>query len=72
VSVLNVRQHANSFIGLSVEDVRKKIAGNIREDEWKSDGLVGTSLTAVFREYEIRVLVLDGRAVAATIHIASK
>lgn len=72
-SVASLRQYADSFKGLSIEEARSRLTGAaLTEDEWMERGFGGKQLVAKFPKYEVRVLFLGDRVITTSVQILSK
>jgi hypothetical protein len=72
-SVSAIRQYADSFTGLSLNEARSRLAeGKLSEEDWNEDGIKGKQLIAMFPQHEVRVMFLDGKAIATSIQILSE
>lgn len=68
-----VRQYSDSFVGLSWEDARSRLAGaQLTETEWHSGALGGPELDARFPDYELSVLFHNGKAVTTSFHVLTR
>jgi hypothetical protein len=72
-SVSAIRQYADSFEGLSMTEARSRLAeGKLIEEDWSEGGFGGKQLVAIFPQYEVRVMFLDGKAITTSIQILSE
>jgi hypothetical protein len=68
-AVSSLRQYADSFEGLTVGMVRKRLAaGKLTQKKW--DG--GKQLVATFPTHEVRVFFAGGKAMLTSVQILSK
>lgn len=72
-AVSEICAYADSYHGLSVNEVRNKLAGSdLREETWNRDGFGGKQLVAKFPEHEVRVMFLNDKVITTSIQIISK
>jgi|SRR5215472_9178208 len=68
-SVSSIREYADSFEGLPIGKIRRRLAaGKITHKKWEH----GKQLVATFPKYEVRVFLFAGKAVMTSVQILSK
>jgi hypothetical protein len=69
-SVSKIRKYADSFLGLSVKDVRTRLGkAEVKRGKWESDGFGGPELVARFPGHEFSVLFYQGKAITASFRV---
>lgn len=72
-SVSAIRRYADSFEGLSMSEVRSRLAeAKLSEEDWSEGGFGGKQLVATFPQHEVRVMFLDGKAITTSVQILSE
>jgi hypothetical protein len=68
-SVLAIQRYADSFVGLTMEEAKRRLPrAKRRMTKW--DG--GKQLVATFPKYEVRVLFFEDEVLTASIQILSQ
>ena len=67
-----IREYADSFIGLSMDDVRTRLGdAELKQSKWASGDFGGPQLIARYPGYEFSVLFYDDKAVTTSFQIST-
>lgn len=68
-SVLAIQRYADSFVGLTIEEAKRRLP-RAKKRMVKWDG--GNQLVATFPKYEVRVFLFEDEVLTASIQILSQ
>ena len=76
VGFLRIREYANSFVGLRVEDAKETIVREleietVEESDWSEGEIEGVQLTAALPTHELTLFAVEGKVVTASVQILS-
>ena len=68
-----IREYANSFVGLDIEEAKKRLSPSIiSEEEWIDDGIVdGKYISVEYDQYDLLLMCHNGFVLTASIDISS-
>jgi hypothetical protein len=69
-SVSKIRKYADSFLGLSMKEVRTRLGkAKVKRGKWESGGVGGPELVAKFPDHTFIVMFYEGKAITTSFRV---